>query len=54
MNCSGQYYDGYLRKINKNTDPIEWKNIDLSYLLKVIREIRLGFDQYSFVFSGSI
>lgn len=30
----GQFYDGYLRKIKKNTDPTDWKNIDLSYLIK--------------------
>ncbi|CAF4633879.1 unnamed protein product [Rotaria sp. Silwood1] len=30
----GQFYDHYLKKINKNTDPIDWKTIDISYLVK--------------------
>ena len=35
--CRGQFYDRYLRKIIKNTDPIDWKSIDVRYLLKVHR-----------------
>lgn len=31
----GQHYDRYLRKIIKNNDPVDWKSIDISYLLKV-------------------
>jgi len=31
---AGQYYDNYLKKIIKNTDPIDWKTIDVSYLIK--------------------
>ncbi|CAF4274398.1 unnamed protein product [Rotaria sp. Silwood2] len=30
----GQHYDRYLRKIVKNNDPVDWKSIDISYLLK--------------------
>ncbi|CAF3193350.1 unnamed protein product [Rotaria socialis] len=30
----GQHYDRYLRKIIKNNDPVDWKSIDISYLLK--------------------
>ncbi|CAF4615259.1 unnamed protein product [Rotaria socialis] len=30
----GQFYDHYLRKIIKNSDPIDWKSIDVSYLIK--------------------
>jgi alpha-1,3-mannosyl-glycoprotein beta-1,2-N-acetylglucosaminyltransferase len=32
---SGQFYDSYLRKILKNTEPVDWKSIDVGYLLKV-------------------
>jgi alpha-1,3-mannosyl-glycoprotein beta-1,2-N-acetylglucosaminyltransferase len=31
----GQFYEGYLKKIIKNSDPIDWKTIDVSYLVKV-------------------
>ena len=33
--CRGQHYERYLRKIVKNNDPVDWKSIDVSYLLKV-------------------
>ncbi|CAF0904157.1 unnamed protein product [Adineta steineri] len=41
----GQFYDSYLRKIIKNTDPIDWKSIDLNYLIK---------DQYDPVFDSRV
>jgi hypothetical protein len=31
----GQHYDKYLKKIVKNNNPVDWKSIDISYLLKV-------------------
>jgi alpha-1,3-mannosyl-glycoprotein beta-1,2-N-acetylglucosaminyltransferase len=30
----GQFFDRYLKKIIKNSDPIDWKTIDVSYLIK--------------------
>jgi len=30
----GQHYERYLKKIVKNNDPVDWKSIDISYLLK--------------------
>lgn len=32
----GQHYEKYLKKIVRNTVPVNWKSMDLSYLLKVI------------------
>ena len=31
----GQHYEKYLKKIIKNTEAVDWKSIDISYLLKV-------------------
>ncbi len=45
----GLFYDGYLKKIHKNTDPIDWKTIDISYLLKVY--LRLINEKIDFFFS---
>lgn len=42
MSSSGQFYDGYLKKIKKNTDPIDWKSIDVTYLIKVFERIFLA------------
>ncbi|CAF3350571.1 unnamed protein product [Rotaria sp. Silwood1] len=41
----GQHYERYLRKIVKNNDPVDWKSIDISYLLK---------DRYDPVFQAQI
>ncbi|CAF4178277.1 unnamed protein product [Rotaria magnacalcarata] len=41
----GQFYNHYLKKIIKNTDPIDWKSIDVSYLIK---------EQYDKKFQSSI
>ncbi|CAF1046192.1 unnamed protein product [Adineta ricciae] len=41
----GQFYDSYLRKIIKNTDPIDWKSTDVTYLIK---------DRYDPVFESRI
>jgi alpha-1,3-mannosyl-glycoprotein beta-1,2-N-acetylglucosaminyltransferase len=41
----GQFYEGYLKKILKNTDPIDWKTIDVSYLIK---------DRYDPVFQARV
>ncbi|CAF1381164.1 unnamed protein product [Adineta ricciae] len=30
----GQHYEKYLRKIVKNNEPVDWKSIDISYLMK--------------------
>ena len=34
----GQHFDKYLKKIVRNVDPVDWKSIDLKYLIKVKRK----------------
>jgi hypothetical protein len=31
----GENYNQFLKRITKNTEPIDWKSINVSYLLKV-------------------
>jgi hypothetical protein len=31
----GQHYEHFLKKIIRNTQPVDWTSIDLTYLLKV-------------------
>ena len=31
----GQHYERFLKKIIKNTEPVDWQSIDISYLMKV-------------------
>ncbi|CAF1163801.1 unnamed protein product [Adineta steineri] len=41
----GQHYEKYLKKIIKNTVPVDWKSIDISYLIK---------DRYDPVFQARV
>lgn len=41
----GQHYEKYLKKIIKNTESVDWKSIDISYLLK---------DRYDPIFQARI
>ena len=58
----GQHYEKYLKKIVRNTEPVDWKSRDLRYLLKVKRTVWKGRstrlvlvqDQYDPMFQSKI